>query len=94
MKRLDLLQQIVGQLLAGDDRKARNVVDRLFGIELRALAAGARQNVDQMRLDVEQAELEHREKTGRAGADNDDIGFDRGFFKLVHRQFPTHSSNA
>ena len=76
MERLDLLQQIVGQALPGDDREPGNVVDRLLRIELGALAAGARQNVDEMRADVEQAQFEHGEQAGRAGADDDDVGFD------------------
>ena len=48
-ERLDLLQQPVGQLLAGDDRQRRNVVDRLLGIELGALAAGLVEDVDHVR---------------------------------------------
>src|SRR5579885_1511352 len=36
--------------LAGDDRKAGNVVDRLFRIKLGALAADLWQNVDKMGL--------------------------------------------
>ncbi len=45
-ERLDLIHQPVGQLLAGDHGQAGNVVDRLLGIELGALAAGAVENVD------------------------------------------------
>ena len=70
MERLDLLHQIVDQLLPGDDREAGNVVDRLLRIEFGALAAGARQNVDEMAPDVEQAEFEHGEQADRAGADD------------------------
>ena len=73
---LDLLHQIVDQPLAGDDRKARNVVDRLFRIELGALAAGARQDVDEMGADVEQAQFEHRKQARRPRADDDDVGRD------------------
>ena len=73
---LDLLQEIVGQPLSGDDRQAGNVVDRLFRIKLGALSAGARQDVDQMRADVEQPQFEHREQPGRTGADDDDVRFD------------------
>src|SRR5439155_15472880 len=41
MKRLDLIEQPVGQFATGDHRHARNVVDRLLWIELGALAARA-----------------------------------------------------
>ena len=74
LERLDLFQQPVGQLLAGDDGQAGNVVDRLFRIKLGALAARPVENVDQMRLQIERAELEHREKPDRASSDNNDIG--------------------
>ena len=47
-ERMDLLHQIVDQPLAGDDRKAGNVVDRLLRIEFGALAADLGQDVDQM----------------------------------------------
>jgi len=36
-----------------------NVIDRLFRIELRALPAHLVENVDEMHLHVEKAELEH-----------------------------------
>src|SRR5450631_746286 len=75
VKRLDLLQQSVDQLLAGDFRETRNIIDRLFGIKLRALAARFWQDIDQMGFDVEETKLEHGEETGGTGADDDDIGF-------------------
>ena len=75
-ERMDLLHQRVGQALSGDDGQARNVVDRLFRIKLGALPAGPVEDVDQMRLDVEQAELEHREQADRACADDQHVGFD------------------
>ena len=73
LKRLDLLRQRVDQPLAGDDRIAGNVVDRLLRIELGALAADLRQNVDEMGLDVEQPELKNGEQADRAGADDDGV---------------------
>ena len=76
VERLDLLQQPVGQLLAGDDGQAGNVVDRLFRIELGALAARPVQDVDQMAFEIEQPQLEHGEQADGAGADDGDIGFD------------------
>ena len=76
MERLGLLHQPVGQLLAGDDGQAGNVVDRLFRIKLGALAARPVQNIDQMAFEVQQPQLEHREQADRAGSDDHDIGFD------------------
>ena len=52
-ERLDLVHELVGQLLAGDDGQPGNVVDRLLGIELGALAPGAIENVDDMAFDVD-----------------------------------------
>ena len=70
IERLDLLHQRVDQALAGDVGNAGNVVDRLFRIELGALAADLVENVDEMALHVEQAELEHGEQAARPGADD------------------------
>ena len=56
---MDLFHEVVDKLLPVDHGKAWNVIDRLLGIKLGALAARFRQNVDEMRLDVEQAEFEH-----------------------------------
>ena len=82
-ERMDLLHQIVDEFLAGDDRKAGNVVDRLLGIEFRALAAELRQDVDQMALDVEEAEFEDREQPDRPGADDRDVGRDHFAHRLI-----------
>src|SRR5205085_1249461 len=54
----------------------RDVVDRLVGIKLDALAAGVRQRVDDVGLDLQQAQLEHLEEADRAGPDDDGVGFD------------------
>ena len=70
-ERLDLLHQAVGQLLPRDDRQRRNIIDGLFGIKLGALSAGPVENVDDMRLDIEKPQFEHREQTARPGADDD-----------------------
>ena len=76
-ERLDLLHQRFGEALAGDEGNAGNVVDRLFRIELGALAADLVEDVDQMRLHVEQAQFEHGEQSARARANDQHIGFDR-----------------
>src|SRR6185503_4443669 len=75
VERLDLLHQGVGEAVAGDVGNAGNVVDRLLGIELGALAADLVEDVDKVRLDVEQAELEHGEEPHRPRADNENVGF-------------------
>ena len=77
IERPDLEQQRIDETLRAGHRKAGNVVYRLLRIKLRALAADLVEDVDQMRLHVEQAELEHREEADRPGADNENVGFDR-----------------
>ena len=77
----DLPQQAVGQLLAGAHGHGGNVIDRLVGIELDALAAGIAERVDHMGLDLQQAELEHLEQAHRAGAHDDGIGLDRAIVR-------------
>ena len=66
LERLDLLEQPVGQLLAGADRDARNVVDRLLRVKLGALAARPVENVDQMAFSAWRAQAETR-RTGPLG---------------------------
>ena len=75
-ERVNLLEQVVGQFLAGIDRNGWNVVNRLVGIKLDALAARIGQRVDDMRLDFQQPEFKHLKQTHRPGADDDGIGFD------------------
>ncbi len=58
LERRGLLQQLLDQPLAGDDRIAGMSLDRLLGIELGALPAGLVEDVDQRALDVEEAKLE------------------------------------
>ena len=77
LERLDLLQQPVHQLLRAAYRQRRNVVDRLVGVELRALPARVPERVDDVRLDAEQAQLERLEQAGRAGPDDYGLGRDR-----------------
>ena len=85
MEGFDLREKIVDKALAGDHRMAGDVVDRLFRIQLRTLAAGARQNVDEMAFDIEEAEFEDREQTGWTCADDDDVRFDALFHALLPR---------
>ena len=74
---LDLLQQPVDQLLCPAHRQRRDVVDRLVGIELGALAARVRERIHHVCADPEQAELEYLEQPTRAGANDQDLGADR-----------------
>jgi hypothetical protein len=86
MERLDLVHQGAGQALAGDFRDAGNVVDRLLGVELGALAAGLVEDVDQVGLHVEQPKLEHREQAHRTRADDEGVGLDH--FGLGQHRIP------
>jgi len=76
---LDLLHELVGQLLARDHSERGNVVDRLLGVKLGALPAGPVENIDQMRLDVDEAEFKHGEKPHRPCAHDHGIGLDHIF---------------
>src|SRR5688572_20619160 len=92
-ERTDLLHQPVHQPLAGDDRQARNVVDRLLRIKLGALAARPVEDVDEVAFEVEEAELEDREQAAGPGSDDDDIRFMvvRGHDRSrIARQGPVH----
>ena len=73
MKGLGLVEQTIDELLAGANGKRRDVIDGFFGIEFRALAAGPVENVDDLALDVEQAQLEYGEQPARSAADDDGI---------------------
>ena len=85
-ERLDLLQQPLGQLAPGAVRHGRDVVDRLVGVELEALAAGMRQRVDDCGAHLLQAELEHLEQADRAGADDQRVGLDDARRRITVRQ--------
>ena len=76
VERRDLLQQARHQLAPAAHRCAGNVVDRLVGVELDALAAGVGQRVDHMSPNVQQSQFEHLEQADRAGADDDGVGLD------------------
>ena len=71
---LDLLHQAIDELLGTADRQRRDVVDRLVGVELGALAAGCRERVDEVGLDAEQSELEDLEQATGSGTDDHDLG--------------------
>jgi hypothetical protein len=71
------LHQRIDQALRRDFRDRRNVVDRLLRIKLGALAADLVEDVDEVALDVEQAEFEHAEQADGARSDNQHISLDR-----------------
>ena len=76
VERLRLLQQAVDQLLRAAHGQRGNVIDRLLGIQLAALAAGMLERVDDVGANAQQAELEDLEQAAGAGADDDRIGLD------------------
>ena len=68
---LGLFQQSIDQFLRPADRQRGNVINRLIGIKLGALAAGLAQGIDDVSADPKQSEFEYLEKTNRAGANDD-----------------------
>ena len=76
-ERPDLFHQRVGEALAGDDRERRNVVDRFLRIELGALPADLVEDVDEMRLHVEQAKFKGGEQPAGPRANNEYVSLDR-----------------
>ncbi len=75
-ERPDLLLQRGDQRARLDRRMRRDVVDRLFRIERRALAADFAERVDQHAGQFQHAEFENGEQSDRAGADDRHVGFD------------------
>ena len=73
-ERLDLLHQAIDELLRAADRQRGDVVDRLVGVELRALTARRGERVDEVGLDAEQSELEDLEQATGSGTDDHDLG--------------------
>ena len=76
IERHDLLQQPIDEFLGAADGQRRNVVDRLVGIQLGALAARRAERIDDMAAHAQQAELEHLEQPAGAGANDHDFGDD------------------
>ena len=73
VERLDLFEQPRGKFGTRHDGQCRNVVDRLFRVELGTLAARPVEDVDDVAADVEQTQLEHGEEAAGTGADDDGI---------------------
>src|SRR5262249_44140572 len=87
-ERFDLRHQRIDQPLRGRVGNARNVVDRLLGIKLGTLAADLVEDVDQMRLDVQEPEFEDGEDTSRACPDDKRVRLDRFVHSLLHARLP------
>src|SRR5690606_10868977 len=81
---LELVEQPVDYLLAREHGNRRNVVDRLVGIQLGALAARLRQRIHELGPQAEQAELEYLEQAAGTRPDDDDVSGDqRSLWSLV-----------
>ena len=76
-ERFDLFHQAIGKALARHLGQGGNVVDRLLGIEFGALPADLVENVDDVRLDVDEAQLKDGEQSDRTGADDQGVRLDR-----------------
>src|SRR5262249_13478421 len=76
-ERLDLRHQLIDQALRSAVGNARNVVDRLLRIELGALATDLVENIDNMRLHIEQAQFEHGKEPAGPGPDDEHVGLNR-----------------
>src|SRR5690606_17083078 len=59
------------------DRNRGDVVDRLVGVELRALAAGLAQRIHDLGFEPQKAQLEDLEQAAGARAHDDDVGADQ-----------------
>src|SRR5665213_3715381 len=86
LERLDLLHQRIAQTVARNEGNAGNVVDRFFRIKLGALAADLVEDIDEVRLDVEQPQLKDGEQPDRPRANDQNIGLDG----LAHSSRPGH----
>ena len=72
-----LFPEALDQLSGVDSRVARDVVDRLLGIERRALAPGIVEHVDDVAVQPHHAAFEHREQADGPRAYDDDVGLVR-----------------
>src|SRR5258708_29297692 len=71
LERLGLLQQSIDQFLGAAQGQGGNVIDRLIGIQLRALTAGLAQGIDDVSADPEQSQLEDLKQSHGTRADDD-----------------------
>jgi len=73
-----------------------NVIDGFLGIKLGALAARPVEDIDNMRFQLGEAKLKHREEADRPRANNNDIGGSavrrHRFFRLVAYASSRHAN--
>ena len=94
-ERFDLRHQRGDQPLRRAIGHAGDIVDRFLRIKLGALSADLVKNVDQVRLHIEQAQLEHREQPARPGPDDKHVGLDRfAHVNLLDVTIPGHRAAA
>ena len=94
-ERFDLRHQRGDQPLRRAIGHAGDIVDRFLRIKLGALSADLVKNVDQVRLHIEQAQLEHREQPARPGPDDKHVGLDRfAHVNLLDVIVPSHRAAA
>ena len=74
MERLCLVQQALGEFGASDNRQGRNVIDRLFRIKFGALPARTVKNIDDMALDIQEAQFKNCKQAARARGNDHGIG--------------------
>ena len=74
MKRCGLGQQLVNQFNGFDVGIGRNVENRFFRVQSRALAPGHIQNIHHVAFEPQHSALKHREQANGAGANDDNIG--------------------
>ena len=78
LERLGLFHQAVHQLTRENRRVSGDIVDRLFGINLRTLTTGLRQGINQVAAQFEQSSFKHGKEATRARSNDEDIRLDHG----------------
>ena len=76
LERLGLLHQAVHQLSGQNGRVRGDVVDGLFGINLRTLSSRLRQGVNQVAAELEKAGFKHGKQAAWASTDVQDVCLD------------------
>ncbi|HVF15862.1 MAG TPA: hypothetical protein VNA21_03095, partial [Steroidobacteraceae bacterium] len=84
-----LLQESIDEFLSTAHWQRWNVVNRLLGIELTALATRMFERVDDVRRNAEQSQLENLKQPAGTCADDDYVGLNGAFdgaFRLIAQQ--------
>jgi len=77
LERLDLLEQALDEFLGPAHRQRRNIVNRLLGVQLRALSAGPRERIDDVGTDSQQAEFEDLKQSAGPRSNDENFSPDR-----------------